>query len=107
MKRTRFSRRGGLGQDAAQLTRLADGLALSASRVEDRYWESRLTELVARLLADRNEETLSGALDAAALRAAGHDPVMVREPGGTPAAEALREPTMATQGCAASAVSPR
>jgi len=63
MKRTRFSRRGGLGQDAAQLTRLADGLALSASRVEDRYWESRLTELVARLLADRHEDTLSGALD--------------------------------------------
>jgi hypothetical protein len=43
-------------QDASLLTRLAMGLALSASRVEDRYWESRLTELVARLLADRNEE---------------------------------------------------
>lgn len=63
MKRTRFARRGGLGQDAAQLTRLAKGLALSASRVEDHYWESRLTELVARLLADRHEETLSNALD--------------------------------------------
>ena len=63
MKRTRFARRGGLGQDAAQLTRLANGLAQSASRVEDRYWDTHLTELVARLLADRNEETLNGALD--------------------------------------------
>jgi dTMP kinase len=34
--------------------------------------------------------TLAGALGER-LRAAGHDPVLVREPGGTPAAEALRQ----------------
>jgi hypothetical protein len=63
MKRTRFARRGGLGQDTALLTRLADGLAQSASRIEDQYWDARLTEQVARLLADRNEDALNGALD--------------------------------------------
>ena len=63
MKRTRFARRGGLTQDAALLTRLATGLALSASRIEDRYWEVRLTEQVSRLLADRNEDALNAALD--------------------------------------------
>lgn len=63
MKRTRFARRGGLTQDAALLTRLAVGLAQSASRIEDRYWEVRLTEQVNRLLADRNEDALNAALD--------------------------------------------
>ncbi len=63
MKRTRFARRGGLTQDAALLTRLAAGLALSASRIEDRYWEVRLTEQVSQLLADRNEDALNAALD--------------------------------------------
>ncbi len=63
MKRTRFARRGGLNQEAALLTRLAEGLALSASRVEDRYWEQRLSEQVSRLLADRNEDAFGAALD--------------------------------------------
>ena len=63
MKRTRFARRGGLTQDAALLTRLATGLAESASRIEDQYWESRLTEQVGRLLVDRNEDALNAALD--------------------------------------------
>jgi hypothetical protein len=63
MKRTRFARRSGLPQDASLLTRLAMGLALSASRIEDRYWETRLTEQVARLLSERNEDALNAALD--------------------------------------------
>ncbi|WP_018410597.1 DUF2863 family protein [Methyloversatilis thermotolerans] len=63
MKRTRFARRGGLTQDAALLTRLANGLAESASRVEDRYWELRLTEQVSRLVGERNEDALNAALD--------------------------------------------
>ena len=63
MKRTRFARRSGLPQDASLLTRLAMGLALSASRVEDRYWETRLTAQVARLLSERSEEALNAALD--------------------------------------------
>jgi hypothetical protein len=63
MKRTRFARRSGLTQDASLLTRLAMGLALSASRIEDRYWETRLTEQVARLLSERSEEALNAALD--------------------------------------------
>lgn len=63
MKRTRFARRGGLPQDAARLTRLAVGLAQSASRVEDRYWEAQLGEAVSHVLADRGEDTLNAALD--------------------------------------------
>ena len=41
--------------------------------------------------------TLTAAL-AARLRAAGHEPVVVREPGGTPAAEALREALLDASG---------
>lgn len=63
MKRSRFARRGGLTQDAERLTRLAVGLARSASRVEDRFWETRLDEAVARLLEERNEDALNAALD--------------------------------------------
>lgn len=63
MKRTRFARRSGLTQDASLLTQLAMGLALSASRIEDRYWETRLSDQVARLLSERSDEALNAALD--------------------------------------------
>ncbi|MBL8480800.1 MAG: DUF2863 family protein [Rhodocyclaceae bacterium] len=63
MKRTRFARRGGLTRDAEQLTKLALGLAQSASRVEDEYWSAHLATLVDRLLAASNEDALNAALD--------------------------------------------
>ena len=63
MKRTRLKRRGGLGRTAEQLVRLANGLAASGSRVEDRYWEQQLAELIDHTLADNDEEVLNNALD--------------------------------------------
>lgn len=63
MKRTRLKRRGGLGRNAEQLVWLACGLALSGSRTEDRYWDSRLTPTLDRVLAADDEETLNAALD--------------------------------------------
>lgn len=64
MKRTRFSRRGGLTRDAEQLIVAARGLGTSGSRLEDRYWESQLFELVSRMLGAGNEDGLNAALDA-------------------------------------------
>ncbi|MDP1633289.1 MAG: DUF2863 family protein [Gallionellaceae bacterium] len=63
MKRSRFARRGALNRDAEQLARLATGLAASASRIEDTFWESRLADAVDRLLRTGNEDTLNVALD--------------------------------------------
>ncbi len=63
MKRSRFARRGALNRDAEQLARLAAGLAASASRVEDAFWDNRLAESVDRQLRTGNEETLNLALD--------------------------------------------
>ncbi len=64
MKRTRFSRRGGLTRDAEQLIVAARGLGTSGSRLEDRYWESQLFDLVSRMLGAGNEDGLNAALDA-------------------------------------------
>jgi hypothetical protein len=63
MKRTRFSRRTKQTPDTEQLIRLANHLALSSSRLEDNYWETRLTSLVDRLLADSDEAPINSALD--------------------------------------------
>jgi hypothetical protein len=63
MKRTRLKRRGGLGRNAEQLAWLANGLALSGSRTEDRYWERQLGEIIDEVLANGDEETLNTALD--------------------------------------------
>jgi Protein of unknown function (DUF2863) len=63
MKRTRFSRRTKQTPDTEQLIRLAGQLSQSASRLEDAFWESRLTTLVERLLADNDEAALNAALD--------------------------------------------
>lgn len=63
MKRSRFARRGAMNRDAEQLARLATGLAASASRIEDSFWESRLAEAVDRQLRTGNEDTLTFALD--------------------------------------------
>ena len=63
MKRSRFARRGALNRDAEQVARLAAGLAASASRIEDDFWERRLAEAVDRLLRTGNEDTINVALD--------------------------------------------
>jgi hypothetical protein len=63
MKRTRFSRRAKQTPDTEQLIRLANQMALSSSRLEDAYWETRLTALVDRLLADADEAPVNSALD--------------------------------------------
>jgi len=63
MKRSRIGRRSGLSRDAEQLVWLATGLAGSGSRAEDRFWDSRLSELVERLLDEGDEDTLNSALD--------------------------------------------
>lgn len=64
MKRTRFSRRGGLTRDAEQLISAARGLGNSGSRLEDNFWESQLLGLVSRMLDAGNEDGLNAALDA-------------------------------------------
>lgn len=63
MKRSRQKRRGGLGNAAEQLVRLATGLVESGSRAEDRYWEAQLCLVIDELLADEEEDVLNGALD--------------------------------------------
>ncbi len=63
MKRPRFTRRAKQTPDTEQLVRLATNLSQSSSRVEDQFWEARLTALIDRLLADADEAALAGALD--------------------------------------------
>ena len=63
MKRTRLKRRGGLGRVAEQLVWLANSVAESGSRVEDRYWEIKLGGVLDQHLAANDEEALNAALD--------------------------------------------
>jgi len=63
MKRSRFARRGALNREAELVARLATGLAASASRIGDDFWERRLAEAVDKLLRTGNEDTLNVALD--------------------------------------------
>lgn len=63
MKRSRISRRNKQTPDTAELIRLATGLSQSACRLEDGYWEQRLTRLIDRLLNDHDEAVITTALD--------------------------------------------
>ncbi|MBI3523638.1 MAG: DUF2863 family protein [Betaproteobacteria bacterium] len=63
MKRTRLPRRAKQTPDTEQLIKLATGLGLAGSRVEDAFWDARLSALVDRLLGDGDEATLTAALD--------------------------------------------
>ncbi len=63
IKRSRLPRRKVSSKDSGQLTQLAISLAQSCCRVEDRFWEIRLTQLVDHLLKDGDEDTLTQALD--------------------------------------------
>ncbi|TJZ67761.1 DUF2863 family protein [Chitiniphilus eburneus] len=70
IKRNRPSRRGRSTADEADLVRLAEGMADSSSRLEDGFWAARLSAAVARLIAERDEDTLNAALD----QLSQHDP---------------------------------
>lgn len=63
MKRPRIKRRGGIGRLAEQLVWLSSGLAESGCRVEDRFWEERLTTTIDTILGNDDEDTLNAALD--------------------------------------------
>src|SRR5689334_16730654 len=63
MKRTRFASRDRLSRDAAELQRLATGLSESGGKLEDAWWEARLTELVDSLLKNGAEDDINTALD--------------------------------------------
>ncbi len=63
MKRIRPPRRAKLTPDTGLLIRLATGLSLSNSRLEDAFWETRLSAVVDRLLKDNDEAALTAALD--------------------------------------------
>jgi len=63
MKRTRFSRRTKQTPDTEELIRLATQLSLSGSRLEDTFWERRLSVTIDRLLRNQDEAALNAALD--------------------------------------------
>jgi hypothetical protein len=63
MKRTRFSRRTKQTPDTEELIRLATQLSLSGSRLEDTFWERRLSVTIDRLLRSQDEVALNEALD--------------------------------------------
>ncbi len=63
MKRSRFSRRTKHSPATEELIRLATQLSLSASRLEDAFWEKRLAAAVDRLLEENDEGALNVALD--------------------------------------------
>src|SRR5690349_4204326 len=52
-----------LTRDAERLIALANGLNASGSVTEDRFWESEMSALVARLLENGNDAPIDGALD--------------------------------------------
>src|SRR3990170_2277593 len=63
MPRTRAKAHPRLTRDAERLIALANGLNASGSLTEDRYWESEMSTLVARLLENGNDAPIDGALD--------------------------------------------
>jgi len=63
MKRNRPPRRARQTPDMESTIRVATQLSQSSSQIEDSFWATRLATLVNRLLSERDEETLMGALD--------------------------------------------
>lgn len=63
MKRNRLSSRKRISADAAELNRLAIGLADSGSKIEDQFWERRLGEQVDRLFQAGAEDDFTASLD--------------------------------------------
>ncbi|HSS27574.1 MAG TPA: DUF2863 family protein [Usitatibacter sp.] len=63
MPRTRAKSPPRLTRDAERLIALANGLNASGSLTEDRFWESGMSALVARLLENGNDAPIDGSLD--------------------------------------------
>ncbi|HLX25270.1 MAG TPA: DUF2863 family protein [Usitatibacter sp.] len=63
MPRTRAKSPPRLTRDAERLIALANGLNASGSLTEDRFWESSMSTLVAKLLENGNDAPIDGALD--------------------------------------------
>jgi hypothetical protein len=63
MPRTRAKSPPRLTRDAERLIALANGLNASGSLTEDRFWESSMSALVAKLLENGNDAPIDGALD--------------------------------------------
>ena len=63
MKRSRFPRRAKQTPDTDLLVRLSNELAGATSRLEDSFWEDRLAKQVTRLLSEKDEQTITNALD--------------------------------------------
>ncbi|HXF77454.1 MAG TPA: DUF2863 family protein [Usitatibacter sp.] len=63
MPRTRAKSPPRLTRDAERLIALANGLNASGSLTEDRFWETGMSTLVARLLENGNDAPIDGALD--------------------------------------------
>ena len=63
MKRSRTPRRTKQTPETEQLLRLATGLGLSGSRIEDAFWAVRLASLIGKLLDEGNETAFTAALD--------------------------------------------
>jgi Protein of unknown function (DUF2863) len=63
MPRTRPKSPPRLTRDAERLIALANGLNASGSLTEDRFWESAMSALVAKLLEHGNDAPIDGALD--------------------------------------------
>ncbi|MGA0882169.1 MAG: DUF2863 family protein [Burkholderiaceae bacterium] len=63
MKTSPSSRRGRASREADRLVELAEGLAQSGSRAEDRFWEAQLDLEIDGLLASSDESSLNAALD--------------------------------------------
>lgn len=65
MKRTRLSRPKRASSDAARLIALAERSAESSCRLEDQFWDAKLTALIKEMLEDTEEDAITGALDQA------------------------------------------
>jgi len=63
MPRTRNSNSPRLNRDASRLVALALALNSSGSRVEDRYWEGQLAQILVKLMRGGNDAPLEAALD--------------------------------------------
>ena len=63
MPRSRAKSPPRLTRDAERLIALANGLNASGSLTEDRFWESQMSALVARLLENGNDAPIDAALD--------------------------------------------
>src|SRR3954470_14477160 len=63
MARTRAKSPPRLTRDAERLIALALGLNASGSLTEDRFWETQMSSVVAKLLENGNDGPIDGALD--------------------------------------------